>query len=94
VGVRLKPTGFIPESAYLRNIALVLEAKDGPVRQIWRINNAIQTDDIDYEPDDEGNVSGISATFTGHVGSADRDPVTGIYLPPYEIYNLDVPVTA
>jgi hypothetical protein len=93
IGVRLKPTGFIPDTAYLRNIALVLEGKDSSVRQIWRVNNAIQTDDIDYEPDDEGNASSISATFTGHVGSSDRDPVTGIYLPPYEIYNLDVPVT-
>lgn len=91
IGARLKPTGFIPRSAYMRNVCLALEGDNTDLLQLWRVNNVIQTEDLDYEPDDEGGVSGMTVTFAGHVGDSDYDPTTGVYVPPYEILNLTTP---
>lgn len=91
IGARLKPTGTIRRSDYMRNVVLALEGDNTDVLQLWRINNVIQTEDLDYEPDDEGGVSGMTVTFAGHVGDSDYDPNTGIYIPPYEILNLTTP---
>jgi hypothetical protein len=90
VGVKLAPTGSFKRSDYMRNLTLCLEGDNQDLLQIWRVDNAFQTDDLDYSPDDEGGVSGMSCTFTGHVTEANFDPVLGNYISPYAIYNFDV----
>ena len=94
IGKVLKPTGFFRRADYLRNLCLCLEGDNQDVLQIWRIDNAFQTDDIDYSPDDEGGVAGISCSFTGHVTEANLDPVLGTYLPPYKVYVADLSAVA
>jgi hypothetical protein len=77
----------------MRNVVLALEGDNTDLLQLWRINNVIQTEDLDYEPDDEGGVSGMTVTFAGHVGDSDYDPDRGVYVPPYEILNLTTPIS-
>ena len=90
IGYKLDPTGFFKTSDYKRNIVLALEGDSQDVLHFWRIDNAFQTDDIDFSPDDAGGVSGVSVSFTGHVTDANYDPVLGVYLPPYAIYVADL----
>ncbi len=90
IGKILKPTGFFKNSDYLRNLCLCLEGSNQDILQIWKIDNAFQTDDLDYSPDDEGGVAGISCSFTGHVTEANYDSTLGVYLPPYRIFTADL----
>jgi hypothetical protein len=92
--VKLEPTGFFKRSEYLRNLCLALEGDNQDVLQIWRIDNAFQTDDIDFSPDDEGGISGMSCTFAGHVTEENYDETLGVYLPPYAVYVADVAASA
>ena len=91
IGKIFKPTGYVPFSAYFDNLVLALEGVNTQVLQLWRVNNAVQNDDISIEPDDSGAISGISCSFAGHVGDADFDPATGVWIPPYSIFNLATP---
>lgn len=90
IGKILKPTGSFKRSDYLRNLVLALEGDNQDVLMMYKIDNAFQTDDFDYSPDDEGGISGISCSFTGHVTEANYDPVLGVYVSPYSIYVADV----
>ncbi len=89
IGAKFKPTGNVPLSAYLDNVVVAAEGANANVLHIFRMNNSVQTDDLDFSPDDGGLPTSISCTFTGHVSDSDRDPVTGIYAPPYEWFVLD-----
>lgn len=91
IGTRLVPQGFVSDSDYLDNLVLALEGVNTPVLQLYRIFSAISNDDVEYQPDDEGNISSIAATFMGHAADASYDPETGVYLPPYDIFTLDPP---
>lgn len=93
IGVRFDPTGFLALTDYLNNITLALEGNATPVQQIYRVDNVIQTDDFSYTPDDSGNISGLSVTFTGSITENNFDAATGRYRPGYSIYNLDPVVT-
>jgi hypothetical protein len=94
IGYKLEPTGFFKRSDYKRNLCLCLEGDNQDLLHIWRIDNAFQTDDIDFSPDDEGGVSGVSVSFSGHVTEANYDPVLGVYLPPYAVYIADLASSA
>lgn len=89
VGRQFTPTGFYSTTEYMDNLTFVLEGPNSAVEQIWVLFNALQTDDLDYTPDDSGGIATISCTFTGHVTDVNFDPNTGAYLPPYKLYNMD-----
>lgn len=93
IGKIFSPTGYVPFSAYFDNLVMALEGVNTQVLQLWRVDNAVQNDDIAIEPDDSGAISGISCSFAGHVGDANFDPATGVYIPPYKIYNLNTPAS-
>jgi hypothetical protein len=91
IGKIFDPTGYVPFTAYFDNLVLALEGVNTQVLQLWRVDNAVQNDDIAIEPDDTGAISGLSCSFAGHVGDANFDLTTGVYIPPYRIYNLNTP---
>lgn len=93
IGKVFSPTGYVPFSAYFDNLVMALEGVNTQVLQLWRVDNAVQNDDIAIEPDDTGAISGLSCSFAGHVGDANFDPATGVYIPPYKIYNLHTPAS-
>lgn len=92
IGATFDPKGYVRDNDYLENFVMALEGTNTDVLQIYVIFNAISNDEFSYQPDDEGNVSSIAATFTGHAGDASYDPATGVYLPPYRIHNLETPI--
>lgn len=94
MGEILKPTGYISPGDYFDNAAMCLEGPSRHLEQIWILKNVISTDEVSFQPDDEGMPASISATFTASVTDEDRDPTTGIYRPPYEIYLMDPVVAA
>ena len=91
IGFKFDPKGYVRNSDYLNNFVMALEGTNTDVLQIYVVHNVLSTDDFSYQPDDAGNISSLSATFTGHIGDESFDPSTGVYKPAYEIYNLDVP---
>lgn len=94
IGTVLEPRGYVSNSDYLDNMLLALEGPNVNVMQLYVLYNVISTDELSFQPDDEGGIASISATFTGHVTKAELDLTTGQYRPPYKIYNLDVPAVA
>jgi hypothetical protein len=93
LGKKFSPTGYVPFTSYFDNLAMVLEGVNTQVLQIWRLDNAVQNDDISIEPDDSGAISGISCSFAGHVSDANFDASVGTYIPPYAVYNLNTPTS-
>lgn len=94
IGYKLDPTGFFKSTDYSRNLVLALEGDNQDLLHIWRIDNAFQTDDLDFSPDDAGSVASVSCSWTGHVTQANFDSTLGVYLPPYGIYVADLAASA
>lgn len=92
VGTKLTPRGYMSDSDYTDNLVMVVENKDTAVFMAIRAFNCVSTDDVELSFDDEGNVAGISATFTAHCGEESFDAERGIFVPPYELYRLTNPV--
>jgi hypothetical protein len=93
LGKVFSPSGYVPFTAYFDNLVLALEGVNTQVLQLWRVDNAVQNDDISIEPDDSGAISGISCSFAGHVSDAQFDASIGTYIPPYKVYNLNTPAS-
>lgn len=94
VGRKLRRRGFYKLTDYLDNVVLVLPRLDTPTGYIFVIENAMnRSDDFEYEPDDEGNISGVSLELVAHNDGTQMDPVTGELEIPYWIGVLDPVLT-
>jgi hypothetical protein len=93
-GVKLKPRGFISNGDYFENITMALEGQNQPLMQLYTVYNVISLDEISFSPADDGDISSMSATFTGHVTGAQLDTELGVYRPPYELWFYDLASSA
>jgi hypothetical protein len=93
-GVKMSPRGFISDGDYFENITMALEGQNQPLMQLYVVHNVISLDEISFSPADDGDISSMSATFTGHVTAAQLDTELGIYRPPYDLYFFDLASSA
>ena len=89
-GVKLSPRGFISNGDYFDNITMALEGQNQPLMQLYVVHNVISLDEISFSPADDGDISSMSATFTGHVTASQLDTDLGVYRPPYDLYFFDL----
>jgi hypothetical protein len=93
-GDKLTPRGFISNGDYFDNITMALEGQNQPLMQLYVVHNVISLDEISFSPADDGDISSMSATFTGHVTASQLDTELGVYRPPYDLYFFDVAASA
>ena len=89
VGSVLSQRGYWLNSEYIPNMYFILPTAKHAVYAAYKFKNCISQDDFNPSYDDEGAITGVSATWRAHVDFADYDPNTGTYKPAYEIRLLD-----
>lgn len=90
VGSKLQRVGPILPSHHLKNVTLVVPRPDTPTGFLYVVENAINiADDHEYQPDENGVITGVGVEMEGFSLAIEMNMTTGDFGTPSGVYLLD-----